>query len=101
MEEGGINRPHKRRQKEKVITLERSETFPSTRQYPQRVSSGQAITQHNPSSFPSSSQTQLDDQEASNVESDSLTNHRQAGDASLEDQWRLFIKIHPSLISFL
>jgi hypothetical protein len=83
MEEGAINKPHERRQKEKM-TLPRSETFPSM-SHPQRAASGQAINQQQSSSTPSFP-THLDDKGASfiqqqpyvsNLESDSLTNHRQ------------------------
>jgi hypothetical protein len=114
MEEGGINKPHKRRQEAKVI-LARSETFSSTSN-PQRASSGQAINQQRSYSFPSRSNPQrapsFDEGASStqqqpyvsNLESDSLTNHRQvanAGDASLEALWPLFVKIQPSLSSLL
>ncbi|XP_059438836.1 ankyrin repeat-containing protein ITN1-like isoform X3 [Corylus avellana] len=109
MEEGGINKPQKRRQKAKV-TLARSETFPSTSN-PQRASSGQAINQQESSSIPSFP-THLDQGASfiqqqpyvSNLESDSLTNRRRvanAGDASLEALGALLVKIQPSLSSLL
>ncbi|XP_059440536.1 uncharacterized protein LOC132172987 [Corylus avellana] len=96
MEEGAINKPHERSQKEKM-TAARSETFPSASN-PQRASSGQAINQQISYSFPSRP-THLDQ-----GASDCLTNHSQvanAGDASLQALGAVFVKIRPSLSSLI
>jgi hypothetical protein len=105
MEEGAIDNPHERTQKE-MITLARSETFRST-SHPQRASSGQAIIQQKPSSFPSFPPHL--DQGASFIQQQpyvsNFESHRQvanyAGDASLQALWPLFVKLQPSLSSLL
>jgi hypothetical protein len=99
MEEGAIDNLHERTQKE-MITLARSETFPST-SHPQRI-----FHQQKSSSFPSFP-PELDQGESfiqqqpyvSNLEYDRQV--AKAGDASLEALWPLFVKLQPSLSSLL